>query len=359
MKLILVLLFFSCIDYQIQNLEPKLISKIEIGDGIEKINASLVNNAILNIPNYIPIQNNRIYISDFINSRIKIFKLDGSLDLIYGNKKEEKYKVIYQKFNKLGILEISEDQEVYIQNFLSSKTEEQKKELYSLDTSGKFDTKEKEFIPSYIIHIDQKGKQISILGQNGRNTEPFRYIENIYSFKKNKIFVYHKSAEQMKLSLYIDDKLVKSLTEEKIEVLKKDKQDYILKLDKMIPNFSNEYALVSITYLGKSDKRFKFRRIYKFDLEAITEPILLKEIIYPSEVLFYSKRNEDFIIWETEEESNSVKLKIHDKNGNHISNQRFEFDSLRINWRETFMDAKENLYSIKIESNKLEIYNWN
>lgn len=359
MKYIFILVFFYCSDYQIQNLEPKLISKIEIGVGVDKINASIINNAILNIPHLIPIYNNRIYISDYTNSKLKVFKTDGSLDSIYGNKKEDKFKVIYQKFNKLGILDVSEESEIYIQNFLSSNPIEQKKEIYALDTSGKFDTKEKEVVPSYIIHIDQKGKQVSTLGQSGKNSEPFRYIENIYSFKKNKLFVYHKSSEQFKLSLFVDDKLIKSLTEEKIDVLKKDKEDYILKLDKMVPNFGKEYALVSITYLGKIDKRFKFRRIYKFDLDALIEPILLKEIIYPSEILFYSKKNEDFLIWETEEETNSIKLKIHDKNGNHISNQRFEFDSLRVNWRESFMDVKENLYSIKIDSNKLEIYQWN
>ncbi len=358
MKFILISFLLYCNGYRIQNLVPKLISKIEIGIGTDKINATIINNAILNIPHLIPIQNNRIYISDYTNSKLKVFKTDGSLDLIYANKKEDSFKVIYQKFNKLGILDLTEDSEIYIQNFLSSNPIEQKKEIYSLDTSGKFDTKENEVVPSYILHIDQKGKLVSTLGQNGKNSEPFRYIENIYSFKKNKLFVYHKSSEQMKLSLYVDDKLVKNLTEEKIEILKKDKVDYILKLDKMIPNFKEEYALVSVTYFGKLDKRFKFRRIYKFDLDVLTEPKLLREIIYPSEILFYSKKNEDFLIWETEEETNSVKLKIHDKNGNHISNQRFEFDSLRVNWRETFMDEKENLYSLKIDSNKLEIYKW-
>jgi hypothetical protein len=354
-----ILFLTECKRFQIESLHPTLISEIPIGDETEKINGQIINNTIVNIPFRIPIGSNRLYITDYLNSRIKIYNFDGKLEFIIGNAKrnELKIKFLSQKFNSIGLISVSQEDDIYVQNRLSSNSVESKKEENLLiKTSGFFDTKEIESTPSYILQINNKGKLISILGKNGVNSEPFRYIEAIYSYKKNKIFVYHKFAEQMLLSIYDNGELKGSIEEEKIDVLKS--EEYNTKLDSMIPNLENEYALVSVSYFGKKDLRFKFRKIFKYDFNNSKPTKEMKEILYPSEILFHSTNTDSFIIWETENKGDSVKLQIHDKEGNHIKNKRFEFNSARSNWRETYMDEKGNLFSIRLNSNFLELYRW-
>ncbi|MEM7184955.1 MAG: hypothetical protein AAF518_28940, partial [Spirochaetota bacterium] len=86
---------------------------------------------------------------------------------------------------------------------------------------------------------------------------------------------------------------------------------------------------------------------------------LLKEIKNPSDVLFAIKQNGEFVIWETRKDALSVKLQIHDKQGNYISNQKITFSKPRKNWRETYMDGNDKIYSIYLEDKKLELYSWN
>ena len=116
---------------------------------------------------------------------------------------------------------------------------------------------------------------------------------------------------------------------------------------------------MSFSFIGKKDSRFKFRRIYKYALNATEPESLLKELQYPSEILFSVSANKEFLIWETENKGESVKLQVHDKEGNHINNKKLQFPAPRLNWRETYIDENDNLYSVKTSSGYLELYSWN
>ena len=364
--IILILLIFSnCVRFKIDNLKPTLLGKIKIGTDLTEVEGHVVNNALINIPFRIPINANRLYITDYNNSYVKVYGNDGDLDFIIGNvpsKNNLKIKVLNQKLGKIGLIAVSSEDDLFIQNRISTGevVEEQKKENSFAKNTGYFDTKEKESIASYLLHLDSKGKMVSIIGVSGKNSEPFRYIESIYAYDKNRLAVYHKFAEQMQLNYYINDELVGSIKEGNLNIFTgPESNDYKIKLDTIIPHKDGDYALVSFSFIGKKDSRFKFRRIYKYNFDTVEPESLLKELQYPSEILFSVSGNREFLIWETENKGESVKLQVHDKDGNHINNKRLQFPSPRLNWRETYMDENDNIYSIKTSSGYLELYSWN
>ncbi len=363
--ILILLLFSNCVRFKIDNLKPTLLGKIKIGTDLTEVEGHVVNNALINIPFRIPINANRLYITDYNNSYVKVYGNDGDLDFIIGNvpsKNNLKIKVLNQKLGKIGLIAVSSEDDLFIQNRISTGevVEEQKKENSFAKNTGYFDTKEKESIASYLLHLDSKGKMVSIIGVSGKNSEPFRYIESIYAYDKNRLAVYHKFAEQMQLNYYINDELVGSIKEGNLNIFTgPESNDYKIKLDTIIPHKDGDYALVSFSFIGKKDSRFKFRRIYKYNFDTVEPESLLKELQYPSEILFSVSGNREFLIWETENKGESVKLQVHDKEGNHINNKRLQFPSPRLNWRETYMDENDNIYSIKTSSGYLELYSWN
>lgn len=360
------LLFFSnCVRFKLDNLKPNLVGKIKIGNDLTEVEGQVVNNALINIPFRIPINANRLYITDYNHSYIKVYGNDGDIDFIIGNvpnKNNLKVKVLNQKLGKIGLVAVSSEDDLFIQNRISTDTtsEETKSENSFSKNSGYFDTKEKDNTASYILHLDSKGKMVSIIGISGKNSEPFRYIESIYAYDKNRLAVYHKFAEQMQLNYYVDDNLVGTIKEGNLKIFSgPDANDYKIKLDTIIPHKSGEFVLVSFSFIGKKDSRFKFRRIYKYAFGAVEPESLLKEFQYPSEILFSVNTNREFYIWETENKGESVKLQVHDKEGNHINNKRLQFPPPRLNWRETYVDENDTLYSIKTSGGYLELYTWN
>lgn len=363
--LILTFVHFSnCVRFKIDNLKPNLISKIKIGTDLTEVEGMVVNNALINIPFRIPINANRLYITDYNHSYIKVYGNDGDLDFIIGNvpsKNNLKVKVLNQKLGKIGLVAVSSEDDLFIQNRIStdSGAEEIKAENSFAKNSGYFDTKEKENTASYILHLDSKGKMVSIIGISGKNSEPFRYIESMYAYDKKRFAVYHKFAEQMHLNYYVEDNLVGTIKEGNLNIFTgPDSNEYKIKLDSMIPHRSGEFALVSFSFIGKKDLRFKFRRFYKYAFGSVEPEILLKEFQYPSEILFSVNTNKEFYIWETENKGESVKLQVHDKDGNHINNKRLQFPAPRLNWRETYVDENDNLYSVKTSGGYLELYSW-
>ncbi|MBE7411249.1 MAG: hypothetical protein L6Q54_00690 [Leptospiraceae bacterium] len=368
-KLTIVVLYSlflgNCIRFKVENYKPDLISKIKIGEGLQFIEGSMVNNVITNIPVTIPVFSRRIFVTDFKNSMIKVFDFGGQLDYAIGNqpvKTQIKTKILPNKFGGLGFILPAEKDEIYVQNRISAKDQLPKKTIKETPYtkySGNFEVTEDGNIPSYIFKLNNKGATEYMIGVSGLNSEPFRYIEKIYAFDDGNLYAYHKVAEEMRLSHYVNGELNSTLKEGGLSIFSgEDSKKYKIKIENMIPHGEDKYALVSASYFNKNDYRFQFRRIYKYYYKNEKPETLLTEIQDPSEMLFALKKNGEFYIWETEDNGNSVKLQVHNKEGNHVNNIRLSYTPPRGQWRETYTDQDDNIYSIRIRNGFLEIYQW-
>ncbi|MCB1190644.1 MAG: hypothetical protein H7A23_24935 [Leptospiraceae bacterium] len=361
--LILGFLLLECTHFKVDKLFPSMVTRIKISQELDSINAIKSNNILVNLPLFIAKIGQKAYIADYQNSLVKTFNTDGSLNLVIGNLKSvdsNQFSFINYKLNTPGYIVGNENDDLYIQNRMNFKQKiesEDNQDIYSIP-SGIFSFIETKSTPSYILHFNNNAKLLSILGATGKNSGPFRHIEKMYAMNKN-LFVYHKFAEQMILSYYVDDKIKGSIQEGALKLSTKEEfQNYKIKLDTMIPHLEGKYALVSVSYYDKNSNRFKFRKILKLEYNNPTPIKLLKEIQDPSEFLFMLKQNNEFYIWKTESDGLSIKLQIHDENGNHINNKKISFSKPTSDWRTTYNYNNESIFSIKINSDYLELYEW-
>lgn len=364
--LILVVSLSNCIRFKYDNLSPALVTKIKLGENLEQIESIYINNVITNVPWQIPLSSEYLFVADFNKSIIKLFDYNGNLEHIIGNislqKKEQKIEFTKLKLGSIGLILPGANDDVFIENrtLEKRKTGENQDALDPFESlSGAFDPSRNEGIKSSaILHISIDGKTNSTLGQNGLNSEPFEYIEKLFQLEKNQLGVLHTKENNLMLSIFKNDEFSFSIDANSIQPTLNNEENMNISLDTIIPHISGEYSLLSFKYLDKKNSRFKFRRIFKY-IHQKKESVLLKEIQDPAEVLFAVKDNNDFFIWETETNSNSIRLQLHDKSGYHFNNKRIVFPPPRTQWRETYIDAEDNLYSIRIRSGNLELYKWN
>ncbi|WCL48092.1 LIC_12708 family protein [Leptospira sp. GIMC2001] len=358
-------LFLGCIQFKVDVLKPDLITKIQIGSETSNLQVEVVNNVLTNLPLTIPFQSGTAYLTDTKRSIIKGFDSQGELETIIGSMETPPIAGVNlskYRFGTLGLITLDSNQNLYIQNRFGNKegldgTKEQDNLFKKY--SGSFETSGQSPLPSYIIKMNSRGEIKSVIGASGKNTEPFRYIEFIQATDSGKLFVYHKIAEEMRLSYYQDEELKSEIREGSLDIFKSGiSNEYVISLDKIYPQPAGEYALASISYYSKGDNRFKFRRIYKIDFDKPTQTVSIKEIQDPAEILFSVRENDEFYIWETEDSGASVRLQVHDPEGNHINNKRLVFTSPRGQWRETFTDGRDNIYSIRIRAGFLELHRW-
>jgi len=162
----------------------------------------------------------------------------------------------------------------------------------------------------------------------------------------------------MRLSYFLEGELKGNIKESSLSVFfDPEAKELDITMDRVLPHPQGEYVLASFSYFSKKDKRFKFRRIYRCDFSG-SKGQLKKEIQDPSEILFCVRSNDEFYIWETEDQGNSIRLQVHDSDGNHTNNKRIPFTPPRGQWRETYTDAEDNIYSIRIRGGSLEVYKW-
>ncbi len=347
------------------NYNSYLYGRIKLGNTLSDVQAKVLNGVPTNLPQTIPVVSSKFYIPDFEQSILKVFSTDGELKFILGTLKEkvgDKYKLITAKIGKIGLVTVNGDEEIFIQSRIGK--EEQPKvdpmsEDIFLKKSGSFDTEFKETIPSTILHFSDSGKLLNTIYVEGiSGNTPFGYIERMEAGKNHLLFVFHKSNGNMKLSVYDNGVLLRSVNASNFAETISDTETTQARLETILPHFEGKYAVASFSIFDKKNSRFKSRRIFKYDFETKISS-LLKEIQDPSESLYWILKDNDFFIWETEtEEESSIRLQVHNEDGTHVNNIRLNYLPPRGLWRETWMDLNDEIYSARIKSGYLEIHKW-
>ncbi|XDD51398.1 hypothetical protein AB3N59_06525 [Leptospira sp. WS92.C1] len=361
-----IFLFLSCTRFKVDNYNSYLYGRIKLGNTLADIQAKILNGVPTNLPQNIPVVSGKIYIPDFEQSLLKVFSTDGEIKFILGTLKEkigDKYKLIPAKIGKIGLVAVNSDEEIYIQSRGGGKEEQPKVDPGSEDIfikkSGSFDTELREVIPSSILHYSDTGKLLSTIYVEGTSgNTPFGYIERMETGEDDLLFVFHKQNGDMKLSIYDNGVLLKSISASNFSEIVADTDVVQSRLETILPHLEGKYAVASFSLFDKKNSRFKSRKILKYDFETKTVT-QLKEIQDPSESLYWILKDNNFFIWETEtEEESSIRLQVHDDEGNHVNNIRLNYLPPRGLWRETWMDSGDEIYSARIKSGYLEIHKW-
>ncbi|PJZ58435.1 LIC_12708 family protein [Leptospira barantonii] len=355
----------SCTRFKVDNYNSYLYGRIKLGNTLADVQAKILNGVPTNLPQTLPVVSSKIYVPDFEQSLLKVFSTDGELKFILGSIKEkvgDKYKLITAKIGKIGLVAVNGDEEIYLQSRAGK--EEQPKvdpttEDIFLKKSGTFDTEYREAIPSTILHFSDAGKLLNTIYVEGiSGNTPFGYIERMETGEDDLLFVFHKQNGDMKLSVYDNGVLQRSIGASTFSEVISDTETSQARLETILPHLEGKYAVASFSVFDKKNSRFKSRKIFKYDFET-KSATLLKEIQDPSESLYWILKDNNFFIWETEtEEESSIRLQVHDDEGNHVNNIRLNYLPPRGLWRETWMDLNDEIYSARIKSGYLEIHKW-
>ncbi|TGL97404.1 hypothetical protein EHQ76_14815 [Leptospira barantonii] len=355
----------SCTRFKVDNYNSYLYGRIKLGNTLADVQAKILNGVPTNLPQTLPVVSSKIYVPDFEQSLLKVFSTDGELKFILGSIKEkvgDKYKLITAKIGKIGLVAVNGDEEIYLQSRAGK--EEQPKvdpttEDIFLKKSGTFDTEYREAIPSTILHFSDAGKLLNTIYVEGiSGNTPFGYIERMETGEDDLLFVFHKQNGDMKLSVYDNGVLQRSIGASTFSEVISDTETSQARLETILPHLEGKYAVASFSVFDKKNSRFKSRKIFKYEFET-KSATLLKEIQDPSESLYWILKDNNFFIWETEtEEESSIRLQVHDDEGNHVNNIRLNYLPPRGLWRETWMDLNDEIYSARIKSGYLEIHKW-
>ncbi|PJZ69294.1 hypothetical protein CH373_14870 [Leptospira perolatii] len=362
----LVLTLGSCSKFRVDDYNPYLYGRVKLGKELKELQVNIVNRVPTNVPSQIAIASGLMYVPDFEQSLIKCYTTDGDIKFILGNPKEkssDKLKIYNMKLGRIGLITVSSSDDVYVQSRIAPSDVKSDRAPENIFTkkSGEFQTEAEEALPSVLLKINDSGKLVQTIYSDGvGGSVPFGYIERLEAGKNDSIFVYHRSGGEMRMTEFDENGKLKIRVDSNDfkNSVNSDSDGNTWYLDNILPHSEGEYFLASFSFYEVKSGRFKSRKIYKLDLDNKTV-IPIKEIQDPSETLFWLLNDDNFFIWETEiEEGNSIRLQVHDDDGNHVNNIRLNYPPPRGLWRETWMDSNDEIYSARIRSGYLEIHKW-
>lgn len=360
------LLSFSCSKFRVDDYNPYLFGRVKLGKDLKELQVNIVNRVPTNVPNQLAIVSGLLYVPDFEQSLIKAFNPDGELKFVIGYPKEkqnvDKIKTYNIKLGRIGLVTVSDSEDLFVQSRVSRedvKTDKAPENIFA-KKSGEFRTEAEEAIPSVILKINDSGKLVQTIYADGSGgSSPFGYVERMEAANNDQLFVFHRINGEMRLSIFDEaGKLKTRIDSSDFKDAFGTGADITWYTDTILAHTDGDYALGSFSFYDSKSGRFKNRRIFRLDVkDKKVTPI--KEIQDPSETLYWVLSNDNFFIWETEvEEGNSIRLQVHDEDGNHVNNIRLNYPPPRGLWRETWMDTNDEIYSMKIRSGYLEIHKW-
>ncbi|TGM10866.1 hypothetical protein EHQ81_18810 [Leptospira selangorensis] len=363
--LFFLILLGTCSKFRVDDYNPYLYGRVKLGKDLKELQVSIVNRVPTNVPNQVAIASGVIYVPDFEQSLIKAFNSDGDLKFVVGNSKEkqDKVKTYNIKLGRIGLVTVSDGDDIFVQSRISKedvKADRAAENIYT-KKSGEFRTEAEEAVPSVILKINDSGKLSQTIYADGvGGSTPFGYVERMEAGNNDLLFVFHRQNGGMKLSIFDEAGKLKQKVDASDfkDFLNTQGDVYTWYVDSFISHPDGEYVLGSFSFYETKSGRFKNRKILRYDLkDKKISPV--KEIQDPSETLYWVLNNDNFFIWETEvEEGNSIRLQVHDEDGNHVNNIRLNYPPPRGLWRETWMDTNDEIYSMKIRAGYLEIHKW-
>ncbi len=334
----------SCSRWYVNSLSSKKIAEIESGDSAGQIHIIRDEYTLNELSFRVEINDGRIIIADNSLKRLQIFDSNGIPELIIGstaNIDKTKYKTFNFNFGVIGTFTLDDDDNLYIQNRLETR-------------SVKADNEGANFTPSYILVFNRNGELQYTMGKTGTPELPFFYIEKLFVDSDNRLFVISRTFNSWELYRFNKKKREKYIDFSKLEFKEtEDNNTYNGKIENIRIFKSGDEILISVAYYH--DVRFKYRKLYIFSLE---KDKLLREVGTfpdPKNVLFNIVDDKIIYFWNIE--GKDVKFMLVNIDGNIINNIRVGFDNNNI-FSKIVADETGSIYSYHVHGDILKVFKW-
>ena len=334
--LTVLLTLFACNRWKVSKLNQDLLCHIKPGSSDGGISLVFRDNAdILDMTFNLRISDKTIYCADNESKRLLVLSKNGDLIRIIGPKSASTDKN-YSEFDFSTIGEITDDKDgnIYVQNKLPKLTGNS------------------EISPSYILIFSKDGKLQETLGQDGLTNSPFYYIDNMFTDENNRLFVVSRTFESWSLSVFKDKK------REYFSIFDKNSfsnsSGYNAVIEKIIPFRKNNSAIISVSFYDGT--RFKFRKIFRIEIENNSK---LKEVTTlpdPKNELFTILEDKYLVFWEVE--GKDIRFVIWSFQENILNNLSIDLEEKKSYYDEILSDENGKIYSYSVSREGISIYAW-
>lgn len=335
----------GCSKWFVNSLNSKTVASIKSGDGPGQIQIVRDEYSLNSLSFRIEVHKNKIITADNNLKRLQILDGNSSPELIIGSLQsidKNKYKAVNFNFNVIGSFTMDDDNNLYVQNRLISKT------------ASAGDQEGANFSPSYILVFNENGELQYTMGKTGTPDIPFFYIEKLFIDSEDRLFVLSRTFNTWELYRFNKKKREKYIDFSKLNFTEKENENtYNGKIENIVTLSSGEEVIISVAYYY--DVRFKYRKIYEFSLEKDKIVREITSIQDPKNVLFNIVDDKILYFWNIE--GKEIKFMLVNLDGNIINNIKLEFDNNNI-FSKIIHDEEGSIYSYHIYDDTMKIYEW-
>ncbi len=340
-------MLISCGYFRVTDLSASKVCAIPSGAALGAVSINYNESGLLDMSFGVLLADDKVYVKDNIQKKVLVFDRDGKCLIAIGNvsatAEGKDIKKTQVKFDIIGTMVADSDGNLYVQNRLSS--------VERIDAAGM----QIDMSPSFILVFDEEGKLQYTLGQTGMPTVPFYYIEHLEIDKKNRLFVIARTYDIW--SVYRFDKRQRdyymTFTRNYFVDTVDATTSYTGKIENIRILHSGDSFLLSVAYYNKT--RFKYRKLYQFDIKE-SKPVELLKISEPKNELFTVAQNKYIYVWNVEE-TNEVRFMLYNFDGTIIGNVRCKFPG-QVLFSDIDINGEGKLYSYHAYSTGLEVYEW-
>ncbi len=356
------LLFTSaCARFKIEELEPKVITSIDVvgpnapnPEGL--VQGSLRGRVLGNIPARIVSDGSQVFAPDPARGLIRVFSTGGKPVRILAATKPagvEEIKITKIKSGVPGWLSSDGDGNTYIQLLQTEPVEEKQKPLIPPEDRAAQDALlESAPAPSVILHITEE--EVTTIGKTGPGGEAFTNLLRIDAGPDELMFVLWTENGEKTLGVYQKNRRVRTFDAHEAASAD-ERRTYQVDVEDIVADAKGDAALASVAFRSRTSYDVVSRRIYRLGGGPPAEVYRTEDA---DDQFAWVRPEGGFYMLNTEPDGSRMLFKAYNKEGEYVNNRLIVFPGLRSSWRDTFLTVDGRIYSTRLFRGKLELYEW-
>lgn len=332
----------GCSQWRVDAMKSSKFLTIPRGKGAGQVQLALDEKGIKNLTLGVEIEKDRVILADSLSKRVQVIGFDGKPEWIIGDTagfEGEEVPVVPFNFSVIGTFTLDNEENLYVQNRLADIKGGQKSDLS----------------PSYILVFNNQGELQYTLGQGGPPDTPFYYIEELFIDSEGNLFVISHSFHSWSVfrfkgkerTLYTNLSRLSFDEEEEGET-------YSGKIENVLIFSKGDRLLISVAYYH--NKRFKYRKIFTYDVDSRALGDVLATLPDPKNVLFNIVEDKQLYFWDIV--NNELRFMITDMKGNRVNTIQIDPPEDHSLYSKVLGYRNGGLYSYHIREEGIDFYKW-
>ncbi len=332
----------GCSQWRVDAMKSNKFLTIPRGNGGGEVRLALDEKGIKDLTLGVEIKKNRVILADSLSKRVQVIGFDGKPEWIIGDTagiEGEEVPVVPFNFSIIGAFTLDNEDNLYIQNRLT-------------DMRGDYKSG---ISPSYILVFSKMGELQYTLGQGGSPGTPFYYIEEMFIDGDGNLFVISHSFHSWSVFRFQGKKrtFYTNLSRLSFEE-EEDGETYSGKIENVLIFSKGDRLLISVAYYN--NKRFKYRKVFAYDVDSRALGGVIATLPDPKNVLFNIVDDKLLYFWDIV--NNELRFMITDMKGNRINTIQIDPPEDHSYYSKVLGYRKGGLYSYHIGEKGIDFYKW-